>query len=89
VWVKNPEKVERSLGVGSYVSYLVRTECSSGTFADTKTAAAAAAAAAVSSPAAQHSVAPAADGSASRSSGPESDVHEVRRRFSDFEQLHK
>eukprot|EP00878_Enallax_costatus_P021710 GHUV01023001.1.p1 GENE.GHUV01023001.1~~GHUV01023001.1.p1 ORF type:complete len:224 (+),score=57.71 GHUV01023001.1:303-974(+) len=66
VWVKNPEKHEVSrIGVTfhSYVTYLLRTECSSHIFPD------------------------AAEASTGAKEG--AHVFEVRRRFADFEMLHR
>lgn len=66
VWVKDPEKVEVSrIGVtfASYVTYLVRTECSSHVFPDA--------------------------GELSAASKAGVHVFEVRRRFADFEMLHR
>jgi hypothetical protein len=90
VWVRDPEKVAK--GFGSYITYLLRTETSLSIFGTAPTTTPTAAAAAD---------APAEDMSAAKAAGVQPgsgaarrvreglQVWEVRRRFGDFEELHR
>lgn len=91
VWVRDPEKVERSrIGVpfGSYMTYLLRTETSLAIFGEgMPTADSGTAAGEQDSP----SSTAAANTSAPIKQSSREGVHvwEVRRRFADFEELHR
>jgi hypothetical protein len=93
VWVRDPEKVAK--GFTSYITYLLRTETSLSVFGS---APAAVHAAAASTADAAEDDAAAGEAAAAQSGGSSSaarrvregvQVWEVRRRFADFEELHR
>ncbi|WIA09189.1 hypothetical protein OEZ85_008600 [Tetradesmus obliquus] len=95
VWVRDPEKVAR--GFSSYVTYLLRTETSLSVFgtapapshAAASTADAAESNAAGDTAAAQPGSSGSSSSSAARRLREGVQVWEVRRRFADFEELHR
>jgi hypothetical protein len=84
VWVRDPEKVAK--GFGSYITYLLRTETSLSIFG---TAPAAAAADTAEEPPAAEAAAAQPGSGAARRVREGVQVWEVRRRFGDFEELHR